>query len=66
MSTPLPTRREAERCIQSIEKYWRERGHSVRLHVVRETVREEAKLYAIRSDMINGFPRGYSARRDVR
>ena len=53
---------------QKIEAYWRERGHDVMiaLHNVGFHPAIRAARYDVRSDMVNGFPRGKASKPALR
>lgn len=51
---------------ERIQAYWRERGHEVEVHLVEApfTPAVRAARFDLRSEMINGLPRGFSRERD--
>jgi len=48
---------------ERIEAYWRERGHEVEVHLVEApfTPAVRAARFDVRSEMINGLPRGWAS-----
>jgi hypothetical protein len=51
---------EAERLAKRLKRFWRARGYEITTTVTHEKVYERGHLenvYAVRTDMVNGFPR---------
>ena len=49
------TKKMAQKTADDIQKYWGKQGHTVNLWIERVT-HGNARDYAVRSDMKNGFP----------
>lgn len=61
MRLPMP-RVAAEAAAERVCAYWAERGYAVKAQVLIEGAHESAPIYALRTDMLNGLPRGFVAR----
>lgn len=56
------TEREAKAAAAKLRKFWADRGYQVSTKVVTQKVYSNGTVdYAIRSDMLNGLPRGWRA-----
>lgn len=56
--TDWMTADNARRLAKRIETYWAVRGQHVYTTVTRESTSNGAGIYVIRSDMVDGYPRG--------
>lgn len=68
MPNPISNQAESQAQAATIRRYWRERGHMVDVRVEPLHLGEKAALdesgepmytgYIVRSDMVNGWPKG--------
>lgn len=49
----------AKWCANRIRDFWKARGYSVKADIVPVFVKGRGTLYTVKSDMINGYPKGY-------
>ena len=51
------SKKDAQRMADNIKKYWYGEGYSVHAYAVKATRDPRSSDWAVRSDLLNGFPR---------